>query len=151
MIDVNAEQAREIWTLVTNGTCTPDEATRKVLGERPSTPAVTVTPKPSTMPAAKQQLIAWLENRTDVVYEYRFHPTRKFRFDYYLPAYNCAIEYEGLMQHGANQGHASISGILADIEKGNHAAEMGIRVFRAHAKSITDGSFFALMERVLKA
>jgi hypothetical protein len=55
------------------------------------------------------------------------------------------------MHHGANQGHASISGILADVEKGNHAAEMGIRVFRAHAKNIADGSFFALMDRVLKA
>jgi hypothetical protein len=152
-IEANAEQAREIWTLVASGTCTPDEATRKVLGVRPSTPAVTVTPKPkpqrNTMPAAKQQLAAWLEDRTDVVYEYSFHPTRKWRFDWYLPDYKIAVEYEGFLTKGANVGHASISGIMRYLAKYNAATEMGIRVFRAHAENIRTGEFFEMMNRVL--
>lgn len=48
MIDADAQQAREIWELVANEGYTPDEATRKVLGVRPSVPAVNVevTEKP---------------------------------------------------------------------------------------------------------
>jgi very-short-patch-repair endonuclease len=84
--------------------------------------------------------------------EYRFHPVRKWRADYYLADQvpPVIVEYDGLMHHGSNQGHASISGILRDSEKINAATAMGIRVYRANAKSIGDGSFFRLMDDVLE-
>lgn len=90
-----------------------------------------------------------------VVQEYRFHPVRRWRADYYLPDQEppVIVEYDGLMNnraYGSNVGHASISGILRDSEKLNAATAMGIRCFRANAKSIQDGSFFTLMDEVLE-
>lgn len=86
-----------------------------------------------------------------VIEEHKFHKTRRWRADYYLPDQDppVIIEYDGLMNPRANTGHASISGILRDAEKANHAIAMGIRYFRANAKSIEDGSFFTLMDTVL--
>ena len=50
--------------------------------------------------------------------EYRFHKVRRFRFDWCLidqPGGPVAIEFDGLMHHGRNQGHASIGGILREV------------------------------------
>ena len=86
--------------------------------------------------------------------EHIFHPHRKWRLDWYLPlqgAHGVGIEYDGLMHHGANQGHASIGGILRDSEKLNEAQALGIPVYRANAKSIESGQFFTLLDRVLRS
>lgn len=101
-------------------------------------------------PKARDDLHAWLLNTGwgPVETEYQFHPERRWKFDYFLPDYNIAVEYEGLMYAGDNVGHASISGILRDVEKYNEATAMGIRVFRAHAKNVHDGSIFLLLEAV---
>lgn len=84
--------------------------------------------------------------------EYVFHPHRKWRADFFLPEQNppVMIEYDGLMQHGFNQGHASIRGILRDVEKLNAAAAMGIRVFRCNAKNWQDGTFADLLDNILE-
>ena len=51
--------------------------------------------------------------------EYRFHPVRRWRFDWYLPGQTppVAFEYDGLMRHGENQGHTSIGAVLRDVEQ----------------------------------
>lgn len=90
-----------------------------------------------------------------VIREHKFHKIRRWRFDFYLPEQGengrgIAFEYQGLMRHGENQGHASIGGIMADIEKQNAATAMGIPVYMIHAKSIGDGSAFELADRVLR-
>jgi hypothetical protein len=79
--------------------------------------------------------------------EYRFHPDRKWRFDYAWPGLKIAIEYDGIMQRTV--GHNSLGGILRDSEKINEAQRLGWRVFRANAKNVGDGTFFALIESVL--
>lgn len=63
-----------------------------------------------------------------VVKEYKFHPTRKWRIDYYIPEYSIAIEVEG----GAfTQGrHTRGAGFIADMEKYNTMTCMGIRLIR---------------------
>ena len=83
--------------------------------------------------------------------EHIFHPTRKWRADYYLPDQEppIIVEYDGLMSPKANVGHASIGGILRDTDKINAATAMGIRVFRANAKIIHNGEFFSLMDETL--
>lgn len=60
--------------------------------------------------------------------EYRFHPTRKFRFDYAIPSKKIAIEQEG----GAwtNGRHTRGKGYISDMEKYNLATSMGWRVLR---------------------
>ena len=65
---------------------------------------------------------------TDCVKEYRFHPTRKWRFDYALPAYRIALEVEGGVWTGGR--HTSPQGFLGDMEKYNAATLMGWRLFR---------------------
>lgn len=60
--------------------------------------------------------------------EYKFHPTRRWRFDYYHPETKTAFEYEGII--AAKSRHTSITGYTADCDKYNAAAQMGIKVFR---------------------
>lgn len=79
--------------------------------------------------------------------ELRFHPSRRWRFDYAWPAGKIAVEYDGIMFGDAS--HSSLAGILRDAEKCNEAQAMGWRVFRANAKTVKDGSFFALIDAVL--
>lgn len=79
--------------------------------------------------------------------EYRFHPERKWRFDYAWPNLKIAVEYDGIMHRTV--GHNSLAGILRDSEKINEAQRIGWRVFRANAKNVEDGTFFTLIEAVL--
>lgn len=72
----------------------------------------------------------WLggELHTQVVAEYQFHPSRKWRFDYALPQHRIAIEIEGGVWTGGR--HIRAQGFLGDMEKYNTAAIMGWRLLR---------------------
>lgn len=64
----------------------------------------------------------------DAVPEYKFHPKRRWRIDWFLPEVNVGIEIEGgIWTHGR---HTRPSGFLKDVEKYNIAALMGIKVYR---------------------
>lgn len=110
--------------------------------------------KVNTNPTAKTDLEAYLVHGGfgRVESEFRFHPTRQWRADYALLDQDpvVLVEYDGLMQKGANASHASIGGILRDSEKANAATALGFRCFRANAKTIHDGSFMMLMDEVLE-
>lgn len=60
--------------------------------------------------------------------EYRFHPTRKWRFDYAWPAQMVALEIDGAS--GAFGRHSRPGGMRGDNEKINTATAMGWRVLR---------------------
>jgi very-short-patch-repair endonuclease len=64
----------------------------------------------------------------ECVKEYKFHPVRRWRFDFAIPAYKIAIEVEGGVWTGGR--HTSSTGFLKDMEKYNTATSMGWRVFR---------------------
>lgn len=66
--------------------------------------------------------------RLDCVKEYRFHPERRWRFDYAIPSHKIALEVEGGVWTGGR--HTSPKGFLGDIEKYNAATLLGWRVFR---------------------
>lgn len=68
------------------------------------------------------------------VKEFRFHPVRKWRFDYAIPDHKVALEVEG----GAFlQGrHTRPSGFLKDMEKYNTATAMGWKVVRTIPKEL---------------
>lgn len=78
--------------------------------------------------------------REAVVQEHRFHPTRRWRFDYAVPSRMLAVEYEG---HGATGGgkhvggHASVTGMAGDAEKYNQAQALGWKVVRLTALHFT--------------
>lgn len=66
--------------------------------------------------------------KVECVKEYKFHPTRRWRFDYAIPDHKIALEVEGGVWTGGR--HTSPKGFLNDIEKYNTATLMGWRVFR---------------------
>ena len=69
----------------------------------------------------------------DYVTEYKFHPSRKWRFDWAVPDKMVAIEYEGVMSTKAR--HTSITGYTKDAEKYNQAVILGWKVLRYTALS----------------
>ena len=68
------------------------------------------------------------------VTEHRFHPSRKWRFDYAWPDAKVALEVEGGVWTGGR--HTSSAGFLKDIEKYNAAARLGWRVLRCTPKTL---------------
>ena len=62
--------------------------------------------------------------------EYRFHPVRRWRFDYAVPVIRLAVEYHGhagFIGKGVS-GHSTIKGLTNDCEKMNKALAAGWRV-----------------------
>lgn len=66
--------------------------------------------------------------RVECVKEFKFHPVRKWRFDYAIPDHKIALEVEGGVWTGGR--HTSSVGFMKDMEKYNTATLMGWRVFR---------------------
>ena len=64
----------------------------------------------------------------ELVQEYRFHPVRKWRLDYYHAPTKTAVELEGGLY--SNGRHTRASGYQGDIDKYNAAAMLGITVLR---------------------
>lgn len=64
----------------------------------------------------------------ECVKEFRFHPERRWRFDYAIPSHKIAVEVEGGVWTGGR--HIRAQGFLGDMEKYNTATLMGWRVFR---------------------
>ena len=60
--------------------------------------------------------------------EYKFHPKRKWRFDYAIPEYKIGIEIDGGIWIGGR--HTSGTGFMKDMEKLNHAAMSGWLILR---------------------
>ena len=70
----------------------------------------------------------------DVEMEYKFHPTRKWRYDYAILSKHIAIEVEGGVWTGGR--HTRPAGFLGDIEKYNAGALLGWRIFRVTPKGL---------------
>jgi hypothetical protein len=80
-----------------------------------------------------QNIFDWCkENDCQAIAEYKFHPKRKWRFDFALFRKNgdklCAIEYEGL--NSCKSRHTTITGYTGDTEKYNAAQLEGWKVLR---------------------
>ena len=83
----------------------------------------------------------------DPVREHRFHPTRRWRFDFAWPERMIAAEVEG--GTWARGRHTRGSGFERDCEKYNAAAECGWSVYRYTAQQIQRGEAIEQLERVL--
>lgn len=61
--------------------------------------------------------------------EHRFHPVRRWRFDFAVPSARLAVEYHGHagMIGKSKSGHSTISGLTSDCEKLNQAQLLGWR------------------------
>lgn len=72
----------------------------------------------------------------DLQTEYKFSKTRKFLFDWCIPAFKLAIEYEGIIS--AKARHTSTTGYSKDCQKYNLAAIEGWTVLRYTALNYKD-------------
>jgi len=79
--------------------------------------------------------------------EYRFHPTRKWRFDAAFPSLMIAAEIDG----GAwTQGrHTRGKGFIGDQEKTNEAQLLGWEIYRFVPDDLSNGKFVDVLSRAL--
>ena len=79
------------------------------------------------------------------VREFKFHKTRRWRFDFCWPEYKLALEVDG----GAfnNGRHTRGKGFIADMDKYNAAALLGWTVLRTTPHRITNGDAALLIEK----
>ena len=68
------------------------------------------------------------QDHPDAVAEHRFHPIRKWRFDFAVPSSRIAIEIDGGVWAGGR--HSGGAGQIKDMEKFNMAAIYGWRVMK---------------------
>ena len=76
----------------------------------------------SKLSAEDQFLEAWNEHGfpgSDLTRQYRFHPIRRWSFDFAFPSARLAIEIDGRGRH------QTVTGVRNDCEKGNTAIEYG--------------------------
>ena len=91
--------------------------------------------------------------------EFKFHPKRKWRFDWFFPfqrssssnqAFPVALEIEGGAWIPGGGRHTRGKGFEQDIEKYNEAACMGILIIRCTPTMLQDGRAWKWLERLLK-
>lgn len=104
----------------------------------------------STAPQASSDLFTVLcrsDLGVECVKEYRFHSTRKWRFDFAIPRYKIAIEVEGGVWTGGR--HTSPQGFLGDMEKYNTATVMGWRVLRTTPDRLLTNETLTMIENAI--
>ncbi len=79
--------------------------------------------------------------------EHRFHPVRRWRFDYAFPQIKVAVDYDGVMFRSV--GHNSLEKIIKDMERSNHAQLCGWDIYKANAKTVQNKEFFAIIEEAV--
>lgn len=79
--------------------------------------------------------------------EYRFHPVRRWRFDWAWPDRRLGLEFEGGAYTGGR--HVRGAGFEADCLKYSMAALLGWRVLRVTAGMIRDGTALRLVRAAL--
>jgi len=83
---------------------------------------------------SKFELVWRALNGQKLTPEYRFHPTRRWRIDWWHES-GVAIELEGgIWSRGR---HTTGKGFLGDMEKYNALAERGVLLFRVPSHQIT--------------
>jgi very-short-patch-repair endonuclease len=68
--------------------------------------------------------------KLEIVTEHRFHPVRRWRFDYAILDYKIAIEKDGGVWMKGGGAHSRPQNILRDMEKLTQAALLGWTVIR---------------------
>lgn len=76
--------------------------------------------------------------------EHRFHPTRKWRFDFAIPKIGLAIEVEGGLY--INGRHNRGEGYENDLEKYDEAMRLGWTVYRCGPRMINNGKALETIE-----
>jgi len=97
-----------------------------------------------------EEYLSWQMKVADVlepVKEHRFHPKRRWRFDFAWPDLMLAVEVEG--HGGAKSRHTSFTGFQNDCTKYNEACLLGWRVLRFTGPMVKSGEALDTIERML--
>jgi very-short-patch-repair endonuclease len=81
--------------------------------------------------------------------EHRFHPTRKWRFDFAWPDRSIAVEVDGAVYTAG--GTRAVKGFENDMDKLNEAQILGWRVLRFSTGMVADGRALGVVERLFRA
>lgn len=88
-----------------------------------------------------------------LVPEYKFHKHRRWAFDFALPKYRVAFEYEGIFYLKGGSGksrHLTPKGYTEDCEKYDWAALMGWKVIRITPIMVQKGIAGPLIRRAIE-
>lgn len=85
------------------------------------------------------------------VREHRFHPERRWRFDFAVPALMIGVELQGgIFASKKKSGHKTGVGIRNDMAKSREAQRLGWRVFQFYIDEVKSGFAADYMRRVLQ-
>ena len=103
--------------------------------------------KPKPSPTDAFTLLCKSELGVECVKEFKFHPVRKWRFDYAIPSALVALEVEGGVWTGGR--HINPKGFLNDMEKYNSATLMGWSVYRTTPDDLYTGKTLKLLKTAI--
>lgn len=78
--------------------------------------------------------------------EYRFHPTRLWRFDFAWLDLKLAVEVEGVVWQGKGGRHQRADGLTKDCQKYGAAMELGWDVYRCTQTMVDSGEALNTIE-----
>ncbi|MCX4027914.1 hypothetical protein [Spartinivicinus marinus] len=81
--------------------------------------------------------------------EYKFHPKRRWRFDFAWPDKKLAVEVEG--GGWVNGRHNRGQGFANDMEKYHEAMDLGWNIYRCNSELIHSGRAVELIQKLLSA
>lgn len=104
--------------------------------------AILATPKPRAKFGAHSEpenLLAFQLDAARIPFErqYRIHPERRFRADFWLPAPQCVVEIDGGIWTAGR--HSRGAGITRDCEKSAYIALMPARLLRVTPDQVKSG------------
>lgn len=82
-----------------------------------------------------------------MVREYKFHPLRRWRFDFCWPDHKFSVEVEGGVF--TNGRHTRGAGYSADLEKYNEAVMLGWKVLRFTGSMVKSGVALNMVDALI--
>ena len=130
------------------------EQVRAELGQMPRPRTVSLlreppAPEPPAVPVSRFERLLRSVGLPAPVREHRFHPVRRWRFDYAWIDHKVALEVEGGVWTGGR--HTRGAGFVADIEKYNAAVVAGWRVVRVVPGKLCASATVGMLESLLVA
>ena len=128
------------------------EQVRAELGQMPRPRTVSLVrepaaPEPPAVPVSRFERLLRSVGLPAPVREHRFHPVRRWRFDYAWIDHKVALEVEGGVWTGGH--HTRGVGFLGDVEKYNAAVLAGWRVVRVVPGKLCASATVGMLEALL--
>jgi Uncharacterized protein conserved in bacteria len=81
--------------------------------------------------------------------EYKFHPKRKWRADFFITGTKILVEVEGGIWMAGGGRHTRGKGYIGDMEKYNSAAMLGFTILRFSTEQVKSGLAIKQIEQLV--